>query len=116
MILLAIGLGAQTPVQASDSGASDRKTVQWKFPTSAAPTDITAKLRALEREIVGKYSWQVEWHNSDIAIQGKLFDARVKYAQGTLCVHVELDPALAAFQGTIRRTFEKELRKHFALL
>lgn len=110
-MFLAIFLAAQLPAE-----ASDRKTVQWTFPTSEAAADIAAKLRAFEGEITRKYNWQVKWQASDVLIQGKLFDARLKCLQGNVCVRIELGSGLAAFESTIRRAFEKELRKHLALL
>jgi len=113
MIILALLLVSQRSASGADS---DRKVVEWTFTTSEAPADITEKLRAIESEIVAKYRWQVAWQQADVSIQGKFFDACVQCTEGCLCVRMELEPALYAFKGTIRRAFEKELRKHLALL
>ena len=116
LVIQAILLILQLSAGAAESAGSDRKEVEWTFATSESPNEIGEKLHALESEIIAKYHWQVQWQASDVTIEGKFFDARLRYENGSLLVQMQMEPALHVFKGTIRRAFEKELRKHLELL
>jgi hypothetical protein len=115
LIVLAILL-TMIPSHSAAAAESKRKVVEWTFPTSESSAEIESKLHTLENEIISRYQWQVEWQGSDLDIQGKLFDAILQYAEGSVSVRMEMEPTLYVLKRLVRSAFESELRKHLQLL